>query len=259
MEIKDFKEKTGSFKKTVSKGLFLAIQAGVKFFYPVPELKNTDNLPEEAFVYVGNHAQMNGPITAQLYYPGKPYIWTIGEMMNLKEVPAYAYEDFWRHKKNKLFYKALSYIIAPLSVIVFNNARTIAVYHDARLLKTIRESMDKLDEGKSIVIFPENRNSYNNIVDDFEEHFVDLARYYYRKSKKRLVFVPVYHAVNLNEVYFGKGIKYNPDNSIDTERERICDYLKKEITNIAVSLPVHKVIPYDNIGKKNYVLNKAEN
>ena len=53
-----------------------------------------ENLPDEPCIIVGNHTLMNGPIACELYTPGKHYTWCNGEMMHLKEVPQYAFEDF---------------------------------------------------------------------------------------------------------------------------------------------------------------------
>ena len=127
-----------TFKDYVSRGLYLGIRGCVKLLYPKCGLQYTENIPEKACVFVGNHSQINGPVMAELYFPGQPYIWCASQMMNIKEVPGYAYVDFWRHKNKivKPFYRLLSCLIAPLSSCIFNNAHTIAVYHDARLLTT---------------------------------------------------------------------------------------------------------------------------
>ena len=39
------------------------------------------------------------------------------------------------------FFKAVSYLIAPLSVCIFNNARTVAVYRDMRIMSTFKTSI----------------------------------------------------------------------------------------------------------------------
>ena len=36
------------------------------------------------------------------------------------------------------------------------------------------------------------------------------------------------------------------------EQERICNYLMDEISEVAYSLPRHRVVPYPNIKKKDY-------
>ena len=76
------------------------IKGLVKLFYPRISVEGTENLPNEPLIVVANHTQMNGPIANELYFPGKKYIWCAGEMMQLKEVPTYAYQDFWSRKPN---------------------------------------------------------------------------------------------------------------------------------------------------------------
>ena len=229
----------------------------VWLFYPKMEVEGAENLPEDASLIVGNHTQMNGPIACELYFPGKRYTWCAGEMMHLKEVPGYAYRDFWSRKPGciRWFYKILSYIIAPLSVCVFNNADTIPVYRDSRLLTTFRETVKKLQEGASVVIFPEHDEPYNHILCNFQDRFVDIAKIYHKKTGAELSFVPLYIAPALKKMYLGKPIRFCADNPIKEERQRICAYLMNEITEIACSLPEHTVVPYNNVPKKEYPSN----
>lgn len=243
-------EKKTSFLYKIIKGL-------VWLFYPKLEVIGAENLPGEASIIVGNHTQMNGPIAAELYCPGKHYTWCAGEMMHLKEVPAYAFQDFWSQKPKWThpWYKLLSYIIAPLSVCVFNNANTIGVYHDTRLMGTFKNTIKRLQEGNHVVIFPEHDVKYNNILYEFQDRFIDVAKLYYKKTGKAVSFVPLYIAPKRKAMYFGKPIRFNPDVSIAEERRRICKYLMKEITEVAVSLPEHTVVPYRNIPKKFYPSN----
>lgn len=177
--------------------------------------------------------------------------------MKLSDVPSYAYKDFWSQKPrfSRPFYKLLSFIIAPIATIIFNNADTIGVYHDARLLKTFRETVQALDNGYSIVIFPEYDQKDNNILYKFHDKFVDAAKLYYKKTGKEVKFVPMYLAPKLKRFYFGDPIVFLASEDIEKERERICQYLSEEITKIAKSLPTHTVVPYRNIPKKYYPKN----
>ena len=177
--------------------------------------------------------------------------------MHLKEVPAYAYRDFWSGKPKSVrwLFKISSYLVAPLCVLIFNSAHTVGVYHDTRLISTFRRSMERLDEGSSMVIFPECYDEHNNIVHAFQDKFVDLARFYYKKSGKTLQFVPLYVAPYLSRLYFGTPVRFNPEADIRSERARICNALMDDITRMAVSLPEHTVVPYPNIPKKDYPKN----
>lgn len=237
--------------------LFKLIKGTVRFFYPRLEVVGLENLPDTPCAIIGNHAQMNGPIACELFLPDSCYIWCAGEMMDLKEVPQYAYTDFWSQKPKitRPFYKLLSYLIAPLCTVIFNNARTVAVYKDNRILSTLKETVSKLQNGYSVVIFPEHDKKHNNIVYDFQEGFVDTARLFYKRTGKTLSFVPLYIAPKLRKMILGKPIAFSPEAPISEERRRICNTLMAEITDIACSLPEHTVIPYRNIPKRLYPKN----
>ena len=219
-----------------------------------------ENLPGDAAVIVGNHAQMNGPICAELYFPGKRRTWCNSEMMHCREVPAYAREDFWRNKPkySKWFYALLSYAIAPISACVFTNAYTIPVYHDNRLLTTFKQTVSSLQEGANIIIFPESRKPHNSIVNQFQDKFIDTARFYYKRTGKELNFVPLYIAPALKTMYIGQPVPFNSEASIEQERARITKYLTEEITAIGENLPRHRVVPYDNIPRKDYPVNRTQ-
>ncbi|MBE5785114.1 MAG: hypothetical protein E7330_04865 [Clostridiales bacterium] len=237
--------------------LYRFIKGTIKFFYPKTEAVGTENLPDEPCIIVGNHTQMNGPIAAELYMPFPRSTWCAGQMMDKKDVPAYAFQDFWSEKPawTHPFYKLLSHAIAPVCEVVFTNAETIGVYHDARILSTFRSTVEKLSEGISVVIFPEHNVPFNHILYEFQDRFIDVAKLYYRKTKQALSFVPLYIAPKLHKMYFGTPIRFSPDASMDEERKRISAYLMEEITAMAVSLPRHRVIPYRNIPKKDYPYN----
>ena len=249
-----------SIKRRKDYPLYRVIKFLVWLFYPKMTVDGAEHLPEEPALIVGNHAQMNGPIACELYFPRKRRTWCIGEMMHLREVPDYAFQDFWSRKPRSVhwFYRLLSYVIAPFSVCVFNNADTIAVYRDTRLIGTFRNSMKALADGEDVVIFPEHDAPYNQILCQFQDKFVDTARFYYKKTGKALCFVPLYLAPALHKMVLGEPVRFCPEAPIEEERQRICDYLAEEITQMAEALPRHRVVPYNNISRRDYPYNRAE-
>ena len=178
--------------------------------------------------------------------------------MHREEVAAYAYRDFWSEKPGAVrwFYKLLSHLIVPLSVCVFNNAHTVGVYHDARVLSTFRESAQKLLDGDRLVIFPECYDEHNNIVHAFRDQFIDLGRMYYKQTGKALPFVPLYVAPALGVLYFGEPILFDPAAPAEIERRRVVNALMDAVTDLAVALPEHTVVPYPNIPKKQWPKNR---
>ncbi len=236
---------------------FRLIKGAIKLFYPKITVQGLENLPEGEAVFVGNHTQLHGPIMCELYFPVKRYTWCAGQLMRWREVHGYAYEDFWSRKPrfSRPFYKILSYLITPLSVCLFNNADTIGVWRDTRILTTFRDTVSALEDGTSVVIFPEHDVKYNNIIYDFQDKFVDTARFYFKKTGREVPFVPVYLAPTLKKLCIGKPTYFSSSAPIDEERKRIVEYLKCEITDIAISLPPHTVVPYRNIPKRFYPKN----
>lgn len=237
--------------------LFKFIIYLLRIFSPKMEIVGDENLPDDSCVIIGNHAQIYGPIACELYFSDDYHTWCAAPMMKLREVPSYAYQDFWSQKPKFLrpFFKLASYIIAPLSVLLFNNARTIAVYRDNRVLRTFRETIAMLQTQNNVVIFPEHDKKHNNIIYDFQEGFVDVARLYYKRTGKELYFVPLYVAPKLKKMCLGKPVKFSAAAPAAQERRRICDCLMNEITGIARDLPEHTVIPYRNMSKRLYPKN----
>lgn len=236
--------------------MYKCIKGLVALFYPKTELIGT--LPEGAAIVVGNHTKMNGPICSELFMPQPRYTWCNGEMMDKNEVAAYAYQDFWFQKPKLLrpFYKLLSHLIVPFSVCVFNNADTIGVYRDARIMSTFKTTLKHLQEGCRIVIFPEHSEPHNHIVNDFQDKFIDIARLYYKKTGQRLPFVPLYIAPTLKQMHLGDPIYYDPEAPAEQERLRIKNALMDAVTELALSLPPHRVVPYNNTSKKYYPMSK---
>ncbi len=238
--------------------LYPAIKWCVKTLYPKFTVESLAQLPDEPVIFVANHAQMYGPIACELYAPGEHYIWCAGQMMHLKDVPGYAYQDFWANKPKSIrwFYRLLSYMIAPLSVCVFTNANTIGVYHDSRIITTFKQTVQHLQEGANVVIFPEHDADHNGILCQFQEKFIDVAKLYYKRTGKAPAFVPMYVAPALKKLYLGAPIRFDPSAPIEDERQRICRCLMEDITALACAAPRHRVVPYRNIAKKDYPYNK---
>ena len=244
-------------KKGFSYACFRVMRWLLGMVYPKITVEGEENLPSEPCIVAGNHCHMNGPLSGEYYFPGKRLMWCAHQMMYLKEVPTYAFEDFWSRKPKwtHWFYRVLSYLIAPLSVCIFRNARSIPVYRDNRLLTTFKLTVSALEEDTNVIIFPECYDTYNNIVYQFQDRFIDVAKLYYKRTGKAVPFVPLYIAPKLKKMYIGKPTVFDPDAPIEQERKRISNYLMEEITRIAVSLPRHKVVQYPNIPSSQYPYN----
>ena len=182
------------------------------------------------------------------------------QMMDWRAVPSYAYNDFWRAKPLYIrwLYRLSSYVITPFSVCIFNNAHTIPVYHDSRIMTTFHQTLDALSDNAKVIIFPECAEPHNHIVNQFQNRFIDVARTYYNRTGKRLSFVPMYIAPRLKTARLGHAVTFDPDRPLAQERQRICDCLMEAITAMAEQMPLHTVVPNDNIPTKRYHTNRPD-
>lgn len=245
---------------TKKKLYYRIVTAIIRVFYKKRAFEGLENIPEEPCVIIANHAKTHGPLTFELFYPRRKLIWSAFEMSDEKLAPSYAYRDFWSGKPKKIrwFYKALAYIFAPLAAKFFRCADCLPVYRDERVFATFKGALKGLNDGSDMIIFPEKHEPYNAVINDFHEAFVDLGRLYYKKTGKRLAFVPCYNAPMLRKVVFAKPIYYDPNVDSVEQRKIILNKLKGEITALAKELPTHKIVPYENVRKKKYKLNSEE-
>lgn len=239
---------------------YRAIKGTVRFFYRKYRCVGAEQIPDEAVIFVGNHSQAHGPLAGEFYMPVPRKTWCASQMMERKEVAAYAYQDFWAQnpKWTLCFYKGLSHAIVPLSVLLFNHAETIPVYRDSRVLSTFRATIQALEAGTSVLIFPEKNGTHNNILYEFQDHFIDVAKLWYKRTGKALAFVPLYVCPARKTLNFGEAVRFDPAAPMDAERERICNTLKARIRAMAESLPRHRVVPYRPQPKKNWPYNRPK-
>ncbi len=234
--------------------LYRPVRGLVRLVYPKMKVVGAEKLPEGPAIIVGNHSQLHGPVACELYFPGRHATWCAGEMMALREVPDYAYRDFWSGKPRlqRPFFRLASYLIAPLAVIIFNNADCIGVYRDNRVISTFRKTAECLRSGRRVIIFPEKAEPGEGFLCAFQEGFVDCARSYCRQTGKGISFVPLYVCPQLHALYLGEPVPFDPKAPIAGERQRICREMSRGILDLARALPEHRVVPYRNLPKKEY-------
>jgi len=245
-------------KKQKKGFIFRVVRKYFDITFPKMKMVGLENIPEEPCMIVGNHSQLNGPLTGELRLPFARTMWYSGDLTDKNLYPEYAMNDFWRYKskRSKWFYKIMAQVTKPIFPYLLKYVDGIPVYKDNKIILTFKKSVETLNSGKHLVVFPECHTPYNHIVNEFQSGFVDLAKLYYKKTGKCLSFVPMYICRKLKSTFFGKPVVFDPNVPLEEQRTAIIEELKKRITDIATEQPVHTVIPYANIKKKKYPKNK---
>ena len=150
-------------------------------------------------IYTGNHCAADGPIIYELCFPLLLTPWGAHQMCGTyRERWNYLYHIYYMQKlkygKLKSCLKAT--ILGFFSIGTYRGIGLIPTYQDARLVKSLRFSMDILNCGHGLLIFPENSNDgYKEILEEYNCGFVTLSKLYYKLHGEDL---PVYN------VYFSK-------------------------------------------------------
>ena len=228
------KEKKPTLKERIirkKENIVTAIVIGILRPFNRHTMVNLDHIHQDQdnpLVFLGNHAEIYGPIASALCFPVPVRFWVISHMMFRKQdVRKYLYENTFSKKTFLPVFvrKLLAHILGWLSVNIMSSLRAIAVYRDSpmKLRQTLRESVEALQDGDNLMIFPEHPEGkyVKNGISELSPGFLMLAEAWWKKSEKKLRIMPVYANRDKRTFTFGEEIQYNPENGYASEQERI--------------------------------------
>lgn len=201
----------------------------------------------EVGVYCVNHAGANGPSLMTLHFDRPHRTWIINYVLDKKKNANFIFHDFMHGegKKCKWFWRVLAKITAVLLLPILKLARPIPVYHDRRVMDTLKESIDALQKGDDVVLFAECPQKFSEYVFELYSGFADVGRLYAGVTDgKRLKFYPVYVENVTHKIMIAKPIEYDPTNNPKAERIRVSEYIRDGIDRMGRSCPEHKPVPF---------------
>ncbi len=143
-------------------------------------------------VILSNHEGTDAPMSLEMYCEQPIRMWGASEM-NSGLIQMYKYQTrvYYHEKKHWNLHLARLFclIASPLTNLFYKGLNLISTYRDARLRKTIRESLEAIRAGENIVIFPEDStNGYLEELEGFHAGFVVFAEV----CKKQGIDLPIY-------------------------------------------------------------------
>lgn len=157
-----------------------------------------------AFIYLGerfkfgslilsNHEGTDAPMSLEIYNPHPTRMWGAHEMNSgLRAMYKYQTRVYYHEKKHWNLHLARLFclIASPLTNLFYKGLNLISSYRDARLMKTIKESIKALNRGESVVIYPENsEKGYLAELESFHYGFIILAEACLKKGYDLPVYV----------------------------------------------------------------------
>jgi hypothetical protein len=130
---------------------------GAPFRFRVMGLENIETAGPA--IYTANRLGSVGPIQAILSVPVRFHPWVIGEMTDPARAPRYLCDDFVGPtlRINGRTGIAIATAISWISVRLLNGADAIAMDSNrSRIIDAFRNSLHLLEDGKNLLIFPED-------------------------------------------------------------------------------------------------------
>ncbi len=157
-----------------------------RFVYLGEEIKNGG-------IILSNHEGTDAPLSLEIYLNAPIRMWGASEM-NSGLIKMYKYQTrvYYHEKKHWNLHLARLFclIASPLTNLFYKGLDLISTYRDTNFMKTVKESMEAIEKGQNLVIFPEDStNGYLDELEGFHKGFVVFANSALRKGYDLPIYV----------------------------------------------------------------------
>lgn len=179
-------------------------------------------------IFVCNHDRAWGPIAMcahfDLYKEVRP--WINSQVLSAREIPSYVREDFW-WPRDKWYTKILDYTVAYIIALILppilRGSACVPVHHDSGVMSTLRGSVDALQSGNHIILFPEHPTGYKQYGEGVFSGFTSIGRLLKRRTGQAVNFYPTYVDWKAHEIRVGDPVTYGAQDSHKDSAEEISE------------------------------------
>lgn len=183
-------------------------------------------------IFVCNHVGALGPIDMVAKFPLRDNVrvWCNEGIMNRKTCPAYVRQDYWWEpgcRLEPLYNATLPYLAAAILPPILKSSPTIPVFHDARVMTTMRQSLKALKGGQYLVIFPEQPSGFGEHHDWLNTGWLNICTMYYRATGENLLLYPVHIDTKGHCFEVAAPIPFDGERTVDEQKEELSRLLAK--------------------------------
>ena len=208
----------------------------MKILYPKPKvLFLGEEFNEGPFLFLINHCGTKTPPKIECYFPRDFYMWGTYEMtLGLKKVHKYLTYTFYYKKKK--WPRVIAYIVgtifSPFAYMFYQGMRIIPTYQDSRFMGTIKNTFKVINEGKAVVIYPEDSNEgYKDQIEKFFNGYLTLCELAKRKGIDLPIYVAYYNRKK-NKIVIEKPILYSTLINEYNDHDKISEVLRTKMNNL---------------------------
>lgn len=214
---------------------FRGVRAVVRVFAKKMEVRGAEHV-QSPCVLVTRHLNNYGPVAVYLYSPVEFHIWSLHMFFDAKLCCDHFanYTLPQRARMPRFLSHALAYVMShPIAWFFRTQIRAVPVYRGLKaVMKTFALSVDELEKGENLLIMSDvHYDQEGKDIGEIYTGFLHLGKVYYKRTGKRLSFVPM--SLNRQEGYlrFGTPILFDPEVPFAQEKERITAALLQELSD----------------------------
>lgn len=192
---------------------FSAYRRLVGLFTARPRFVYLGEKVSEPSVILSNHEASAGPLTWERFFEGPKRFWAAHEMTEgVRSV--FRYLAYYYFPEKKHLPKAISVLIgavaSPFVSLYYAGLKPIATFRDTKgFVRTIRESRTALDEGESVILFPEDSSKgYSDRLHSVHAGFAVFCERMLRRGRD-LNVVLTYFSRKKRTVLIDRPFKYS--------------------------------------------------
>ena len=200
--------------------------------YKFVGLENID----EPCILIANHLNSISPAQFSFYFPYQFKIWANGEFFGGISSVYKALHHYLRvkQKKSKFVAWLIAVIGTPWFWVDIKISQVIPTYDDARFYITISQSVDELNSGGVVILFPEeSETGYQDDMVTLKPGFIYLLDYL-RMTNRNIPVIPAFVNKSSKTINIGQKINYEELLNKNMEKEEILKYFADQMNNLYI-------------------------
>ncbi len=215
-------------KQCKRKWYFRFLKKIMKVRYKKPNFIFLGDMPQNSSLIISNHEGTDAPMSLEIYLNAPLRFWGAHEM-NSGFVKMYKYQTrvYYHEKKHWNLHLARLFclVATPLTYLFYSGLDLISTYKDGRAKNTMKQSLEALDKGQNIVVFPEDSTKgYLETLESFYQGFVLLCEIAMKKGRDIPIYVSYFRKKDKTYI-FDKPILFSTLQKKNLTREEMANYL----------------------------------
>ena len=191
-------------------------------------------VPTKPAIIIGHHQNLKGGVRIMMWLNTNAHPWMLWVFCDKKECfrQYYGYTFTKRYGWNKAFAYIAARISAWFIPKLAASMRAIPVYRKSfkDISVTVSRSVEALCKNENLLIFPDiDYASDADAVGEMYTGFLNLDKYYYKKTGRHVDFVPIRVDTAARRLCFGKPSRIRDDEKYAEAKKRIGEELRGEL------------------------------